>query len=379
MPVDIRDALERAAGQPTGLPDVEAIRAGGRRLLWRRRATAMALVAALAAVASTAYLSGAVEDLWTRTIAPASQGADEAQLPPGVSAIPLGGEPIDVAVGLGAVWAAVRTTEGTKLVGIDPSSDRPVGNGGLIDGEVIDLEAGEGSVWALVAGTLSGGPATVVALDPATGAQRTVRLRGPEGRSASDLAVGNGGVWIGHGTLTRVTRLDPDSLEKVATVETGVRAIVLASGDDGLWVWSGAAITPLVRISPERNAVVARYPGFDLGALTDSAVWVRKWPSSERIGRLDPRTGRFFGPFVTAGRSPLVARGDELWLAAPWTGETDGETEPALLLGRLVPHGDQTFLLPGALGTEPLSGFGSIWAISKTRQALLRVAPDAQS
>jgi transcriptional activator len=113
--------------------------------------------------------------------------------------IRLPGSPAALAAGFGSIWVADPT--GQRVIRVDLAS------GSLTDRISVaaqpgSIATGGGAVW--VASTLGGGISRV---DPATGTQ--TQTIGLGGASASDVAFGEGSVWVADSTdqaLTRSTR-----------------------------------------------------------------------------------------------------------------------------------------------------------------------------
>jgi YVTN family beta-propeller protein len=83
-----------------------------------------------------------------------------------------------------------------------------------------------GSVWVATEGSVRRiDPGTAVALS-------TIPLVG----LPSDIAVGEGGVWVATSDLATVTRIDPDTNEVVATIKLGNRPDGIAVGAGKVWV-----------------------------------------------------------------------------------------------------------------------------------------------
>ena len=137
----------------------------------------------------------------------------------------MGGSPIGIAVGHGAVWTTHETDAGVWRH--DPATGRVqqrigVGNA---PGPIV---VGEGAVW--VANTFDG---TVSRIDPATNAVvATVKV----GEGPAALAVAEDGVWVADELGGALVRIDPRSDVVAERVETGQRPSGLAADGGRLWV-----------------------------------------------------------------------------------------------------------------------------------------------
>ena len=182
-----------------------------------------------------------------------------------------------LATGFERLW--VLTGDGSTLVGLDPETGDVIDEIAL-DVRCIDVAIDEGSVW--VACALDD---VVLRIDPANS---TVIDR-LELTEPHRVAFSEGAIWVG--TASSVVRIDPESLDVVATIEGGVgRDGGLTADDDGVWVRRAA--TPLVRIDPATNEVTDE---LDLGVtsggdvlVAHGAVWTTAY-DDQALFRIDLR------------------------------------------------------------------------------------------
>jgi streptogramin lyase len=236
-------------------------------------------------------------------------------------------------VGEGRLWVVVPGGHGlgggSKILAIDPSTSQPlfgVELGGLVlnpEGSQGDLAVGAGAVWAALQGAdevrridaatgklldryplpeptalaLDGQTLWVATadgrlhrIDTATGADR---LRGST-ELVSRIQVGQGGMWL----LTadgKVLRLDRRTGRILAQVPGSFQAADLAVGAEGVWVYDQHQGVVL-RIDPGTNRVVRTVPVISqplvelysrVLALGAGAVWVVD-KAGETVVRVDP-------------------------------------------------------------------------------------------
>jgi YVTN family beta-propeller protein len=168
------------------------------------------------------------------------------------------------AFGEGAVWFAFGVGE---VVKVDPSTNVPLGNSGVVGNSPSALAVGAGSVWVANAGsnTLSQvNPRTVSEVRPFTvgGRPRSVafgagavwvaneaddnvtRIDAPSG-SASNIPVGvgptgvaygAGAVWVANAGDGTVSKIDPVTGDVVKTIRVGNRPTGIAFGEGAVWV-----------------------------------------------------------------------------------------------------------------------------------------------
>ena len=195
-----------------------------------------------------------------------------------------------------------------------------------------NIAVGEGSVWVL-----NTADERVSRVDPRTG--DVIRSFKPRGRP-TDIAAGAGALWIGSGpgATHRVSRVDPATGEPTRTVR-------LPGGSDegggnfnagfpGIAVGAGAvwAINPdgtVSRLDPASGRRVAVVPGPDGAeaiAAGDVGVWVISGVNT--ISRIDPRTNRMRKPIelgsnrlfgIAVGGGAVWATSEEgvLWRVEP--------------------------------------------------------------
>jgi hypothetical protein len=235
------------------------------------------------------------------------------------------GNPYDLAVGEGAVWAlggVCATTparpdgvsSGAALYRIDPASnelaatiplDAPPGVPAG-DASPSGVAFGEGGVWASV----SYDPRTgeVIRIDPHT---NEVVARISSRGYAGELTVGAGAVWVlGHPGYTDETdhgeslhRIDPRTNELVATPLQDERLLlggylfpqVIAAAGDEVWVGSSEATYPYgalaIRIDARTNEVKREPLSMDRFfplTLVEGGLWFIG-PGAD-LSRLDPRS-----------------------------------------------------------------------------------------
>jgi len=194
----------------------------------------------------------------------------------------------------------------------------------------VNLATGYGSVWVSGFGELT-------RVDQATDRiQATISVKGVE--DFSRVAIGEGSVWVSaDGGI--VYRVDPQTNEVVATIQTGLVDMSLALADGYLWVAS---------------------PGSGPGTLI----------------RVDPQTGRELGTPITIGTDPHDVVFDE---GALWISGGAG-------IERIDPATGAITKVPGIVRTDTLAvGAGSIWSttyVSSTDNVtidrVLRVDPTMQ-
>ena len=159
------------------------------------------------------------------------------------AAISVGTSPVGVAAGEGAVW--IISTGDRHLSRIDPETNEVASTAALPPGESPHgVVAGEGAVWTVHAfGVLKYDPVTNTfpPLPDDVESPKDADDIVAEIGYGTDIAAGEGAVWVQHG---EVLRLDPETgvvLDKVpsqSVATTPFPLIWLAVGESGVWTAS---------------------------------------------------------------------------------------------------------------------------------------------
>jgi YVTN family beta-propeller protein len=193
-----------------------------------------------------------------------------------------------------------------------------------------NIAVGEGSVWVV-----NTADERVSRVDPRTG--EVIRSFEPRGRP-TDIAAGAGALWIGSGPAAthRVSRVDPGTGEATRTVRLpgggedgspseGVPMIAVGAGA----VWAINPDNTISRLDPasgRRVAVVRAPEEVEAIAAGDAGVWVISGLNT--ISRIDPRTNRMrkaielgsnrlFGIAVGGGAVWATSEEGVLWRVEP--------------------------------------------------------------
>lgn len=228
-------------------------------------------------------------------------------LPP----IRVGGVPVAVAVGAGAVW--VIDTARQTLTKVDPDTRAVIGAPLHVPGGPFAVAVGAGAVW------VAAGDGTVRAYDP-----HTVRLAGPSASvpGANGLAVGDGGVWVSSRRAGTVTRIDPRTRRTDPPIRVGPGPADIAIGFGAVWVANaeGASITRIDLHTHRANATAVGARQILAVAVGEGGVWVVGGAGADgdrtQLVRIDPTTGNVAGrPIPVAGAVPLdLVAGNGIWI-----------------------------------------------------------------
>ena len=300
--------------------DAELSPTAHRRRLSRR---AVLLLGALAAGLTAGVTFAVLELTGTEAKAPiVAQANSVALIDPGrnalADAIPLGERPTRVSIHGDDVWVlhpdrgtishlnrAERTVLGTVAAGGAPSN----------------LAAEKRGVWVSDA---RNGNVTLIEPERLTVAA-TVRTRNrPLAGPLSDaglLAIGYGSLWYASGdrTITRIDQRTGRVTARIRDVETGESNGAITTGADSVWVAGQFQESPLTRIDPRRNAVLASIviPKYRSGGATvaGGAVWVAD-PGSDQVWRVDPLRNIPVGT-AQVGQAPLgvISGHGSVWVA----------------------------------------------------------------
>ena len=296
--------------------------------------------------------------------------------PPRVSEERIGGTPVAVAVGEGAVWVADQT--GGSVVRIDTADTTERSTAQVGDGPLA-VAAGEGAAW------VANAEGTVRRLDPSTGEPSgpPIRVADPTG-----IAAGEEGVWVANGTEGTVTRIDPASGEVTGEpIDVGPRPVDVAVGEGSVWVANTEDGT-VSRIDAESGTVEATIDVAEEQVLAlaygDGAVWAAK--SDDRLGgtvevvRIDPANSTVSGdavPIDAANPVRLAAGEGYVWATlVGGAGPLDNPQSPAVQ--RIDPSTFETLGEPVEVGERPLGiavGEGSAWVADSGDGTVSRLTP----
>jgi branched-chain amino acid transport system substrate-binding protein len=202
-------------------------------------------------------------------------------------------------VGEDAIW--VLNADDQTVSRVDPDTRRITKT--FSTGQTpTDIAAGEGAVWvgnaAVERGQTLGYTASISKIDPQSAVvTRTIRLSEPTSQlppndvlpGVSQFALGAGSLWAINPDFT-VARIDPTSGDVAATVPVRAGAAIAAEGDD-IWV-VGDDFRSVQLIDPQTNRPGQRV---ELGAsfvadiaLGGGSVWVSA-PDDGVVWRIEPR------------------------------------------------------------------------------------------
>jgi len=217
-----------------------------------------------------------------------------------------------VVAGYGSLW--VLNGDQSRLLRLDARTGRTMADKELGSGFAAALAVGEGAVWVgRRAIKRSDPPSALLRISPKTGDTRAV-LMGEEG--VADVTTGGGYVWVPNKRRTRLTRIDPDTLERRSTaigngqhrVAFGAGQVWVSNFDDGTVTQNNPQLNNRIT-----NPVNVRGP-LDLAYARDT-MWVAGNLESA-VTRFNARTGDQIGDPIPVGRNPfaIIAHGSTAWV-----------------------------------------------------------------
>jgi YVTN family beta-propeller protein len=292
---DLKDLERRILSQDPSLAAPSDPKRSPRAHRRRPNRRALVLLAALAAAATAGVTIAVLELTDAETRAPiVAQANSVAVIDPAtnavVDAVPLGERPTRIAAHGDDVWVLLpdRGTV-THLSGSERTRLGTVGAGRTASG----LAAEDRGVWVSDART---GRVTLIERErltvAATARTKGRPLVGPYA-DAGLLAMGFGSLWFASGEQT-ISRIDPRTgrvTARIRPVTTGESDGAITTGAGSVWVAGPVQGSPLTRIDPRRNAVLARIAlsKFRSGGATVAGgnVWVAD-PGGDKVWRVDP-------------------------------------------------------------------------------------------
>jgi YVTN family beta-propeller protein len=295
-----------------------------RRPWWRRPAVLAAAAAVLMAVVASALLLGRGSEHGLSGVDANNVGIIDPSSNTIVGEAPVGIRPGPVAAGEGFVW--VGNLDDRTITKIDAVQRASAGTITLGDRTPTGLAAGLGAVW--VAHGLLG---AISRVDPQFNrVTDTVPLASPASRIGS-TAVGEGWVWAAFGDST-LARVDPVDVKPLSSTVGGQQPSAIVVGNGSIWV-ADVGDSTVKRFHPTtfEEGAVRRYGvgSRPLGiAFGEGAIWVAN-ASDDSVTRIDPFTGS--SRTISVGQGPTaVAVGS----GAVWVSNTADSTvsriDPAL-------------------------------------------------
>jgi YVTN family beta-propeller protein len=196
-----------------------------------------------------------------------------------------------------------------------------------------------------------------------------VAAAGSLGASPSDIAAGDGSLWVTSADEHSVSRVEPDTGDVRQTIPVGNGSSAVAADDHGAWAANSLDDT-VSRIDPRTNTVVQTIPvgGEPVAvALGPRSVWVAS-RDGQSITRLDSRTGVPSAP-VPVGAAPraLAFGAGSLWVADEQRG----------VVFRVDPA-QRRVVDTITVGNGPVDvavGYGSVWVANNLDGTVSRIDP----
>ena len=224
-----------------------------------------------------------------------------------------------IADGLGGVWVTGGYARQNHLLyAVDPATGRVVGRVELPSRVVInpnDIAIGGGAVWAAVG-------ASVYRVEPVSalsGAAVVTRAFAalPPSAVIGDLVVDAGALWVSDTTHGKVYRFAVSTGRLEAVVPVGGTAGAMAVGDGGVWVADVESHTvSRISVTHSRVDTVLTFPGPPNHiAATDDGLWATDG-TGDVAAVLNGDRGRIVTVPVGAEATGLAATGDTVWVAS---------------------------------------------------------------
>jgi YVTN family beta-propeller protein len=269
-----------------------------------------------------------------------------------------------VATTAAVLVAAALTLAGIELLGGDSGSGGPaVADTIPVGSEPLALAVGGGEVWVT-----NSGDGTITRIDPAKGdAGRPIRV----GERPAGVAIGGGSVWVANSGSGMVSRLDPRTGASRGEIRVGVRPSAIRFGFHRIWV-ANVNDDTLSRINPATGAtdtepirVGSRPAGI---AISAHSVWVAN-SADGTVSRI-AASGDVLEAAIRVGNRPrgVGAGSDYVWV----TNELDGS------VSRIEPFRGATAGEPIRVGTMPAQvavGVGAVWVANEGDDTVSRIDP----
>jgi YVTN family beta-propeller protein len=261
--------------------------------------------------------------------------------------------------------AAVLAWAGIELLGGGDSGGPAVADTIPVGSEPLALAVGGGGVWVT-----NSGDGTVTRVDPATGdAGRPIRV----GERPAGVAIGGGSVWVADSGSGTVSRLDPKTEASRGEIRVGARPSAIRFGFHRVWVANvnddtvsriiaatGASDLPPIRVGSHPAGI----------AISARSVWVAN-SADGTVSRI-AASGDVLEAAIRVGNRPrgVGAGSDYVWV----TNELDGS------VSRIEPFRGATAGEPIRVGTMPAQvavGVGAVWVANEGDDTVSRIDPDS--
>ena len=265
---------------------------------------------------------------------------------------------------------------------------RGMRRGGLLiaGGGLLLLAAALGAVLLSTGGASSSTPdQAAVAIDAHTG--RVISYT-PVGTSPTDVAYGEGSVWVLNADDRTVSQIDPRTRQVSHTFAIGGTPTELAVGDGSVWVGSGSSTAPglagpvytssISRIDPRSAAVgqtvalpvgnspcSCRPPGTSGIAIGLGAVWAVN--PDQSVSRIDPRTGKIVAVVRVPNADAVAVGAEGVWVVRGDSAVTQ--------INPVTNRPGQTIRVAATTLAGIALGAGSVWASDPIDGTVWRIEP----
>jgi DNA-binding SARP family transcriptional activator/streptogramin lyase len=338
------DELAAAAGAALA---TEERRVRRFRRSWVIAAAGAVLLAAAIVGAVLALTSGSSDA--TVTVAPNSVAVIDHDSGKVVGDVAIGGRPVSVAIGEGAVW--VTNADDGTVTRIDPKTYEVVKTIGL-GADVNYVVVGFGSVW--VAG---GNDETLFRIDPESNAiEGKVQFHADPlvPRPVFFVAAGQKAIWITRGDS--LVRVDPRTTEATKTIPLPGIPNDLGAGEGSVWVSLGDERLTRVLEGSATIASTTPVPGLaGSPVVTAGALWMILYTDTPQVSKFDPNnvTQAASVSFPNTFLASLAGDDGMVWTMDHTTGRV-----------WRVEGGEPTRTLVATVGHHPVSiasGDGATW------------------
>jgi YVTN family beta-propeller protein len=230
------------------------------------------------------------------------------------------------------------------------------------------LAFGGGKVWV---GNLDGHSlSTIDARTRAAGGDIDL-----DGRTPTGVAFGDDVVWVAHGALGQLSRLDPEFPGPSPPIQVADQAQGTINGSVtyGLGAaWTVFGDSTLARIDPDTKAVRRGTAGADPAGIVvrGDDVWVVN-TAGANVQQFDPQTFQDFAvASANTGRRPIaIAEGEgAVWVA-------NGEEDSVTVVDPGTPLSTETIQSVGDEPTAIAVGAGSVWVANMGDRTVSRIDP----
>lgn len=291
-----------------------------------------------------------------------------------IATIPLEWKPTLIAQGNGVLWVVGQ--ESHFVARLDPDTNQLIGEPTALSEPIYDIVANDEGAWVT-------GDTVVTRLDPTTG-EITATLRADQFGDGTPfrLAVGDGLIWLLNleEGPSGVHKIDPQTNQFVGEAATvGVEAVGITFGAGSIWTADHDDGT-VSRLDPKTNQRVATIPlptepHFIYFNPDDGLVWIANYHVNS-VSRIDPRTNQLIGEPLRVPFAPewMTSGNNKIWIIpSPYAAGDVPQTFEFIAEFDVTNLGKANIVRVNGRPMNAVVSVGSLWVTTQDPNQVLRL------